>query len=188
MGGMSRGLGIRLGPPPGGASAPASPTFAMVNGANTSIVDQGSSEYLITMNGGTDGAWGTSSARSTTPLTGDFILRIIPQQINKNMMIGINTDPTTDNTFSGLDYAIYFDAAAANRWENGSAVSTVKNPFAAFDTFFIKRAGTTLTFGYGGTDGVTGFTAVTTGTNAATFYFDSAFLNTGGAVAVKRLA
>jgi hypothetical protein len=60
----------------------------------------------ITKVGGV-GAWGDSQAYSPVGYTGGAYVSFKSNQTNKFFMVGLNTDPTTDASYTSLDYAWY---------------------------------------------------------------------------------
>lgn len=184
MGGLSLGLSLSLSGSGGGAA----PAFLVTNSANTTVTDLGGSEYQITKTGGVEATY-DASANSSTALTGDFIIRFTPQTDGLGFFVGVNSDPLTDDTYTSIDYALFFtDVPNVQYWESGVAVGTAKATYTIGDNLYLKRSGSTLSYGHGGTDGVTGYTESGTATTSATLYFDSAFRNSSASVKVKRLA
>ncbi len=175
------------------ANATFGAAFALFDASagKTTVVDEGGGQFLVTKTSGVDGDY-DASALSSTALTGDFIFRLTAQQINKGLMFGVNADPNLDVSFTGLDFAVFFaDNGVCYGFQNGAETHTIINPYTAGMNVFIKRVSGVLSFGYGGTDGVTGLSPPASGgtvANAGTLYVDSSFRNTGAAVRVKRIS
>lgn len=153
----------------------------------TTVTSPGSAEYQITKTGA-DADWTTGSANSATALTGDFIIRISPTSNTTLGILGVTSDPNADNHYISIDFALYMASGTLKVFENGGGDYTLVGGYLANDNFFIKRSGGTLTYGYGGTDGVTGFTAARTVASTGSLYFDSAIFSQGAVYNVKRLA
>lgn len=163
--------------------------LTMQNQTGTTAVDLGGSVWEITKTAA-DGDWGNASATSVQSFAGDFILRFTPQQADKECMVGVTTDPLASNHYNTIDYAIYFNNAGqvSQLYENNVANTVSATNYAAGDNFFIKRTGSTMSIGYGGTDGVSGYTEKWARTTSATLYVDSAIVSIGAKFRVTRLA
>ncbi len=187
---MKLALGLRTmrqvssGPPP----------ITMVNQAGTTAVDQGANGWLITKTGGADATWGDASATSVESFAGDFILRITPQQSGSGTdgqgMVGVTADPVASNHFNTIDYAFYFNGSSQvdALYENGVSAAITAVNFVSGTHFFIKRTGTAMSFGHGGTDGITGYTESISRTSGATLFVDSSIFDSNAAWRIKRLA
>lgn len=164
------------------------PRFAMINRTGTTVVEVSSGVWEVTKTSA-DLDWSNSSAISAKGIAGDFILRFTPQQANKELMIGVNSDPLTNDHYNTIDHAIYFTVAGTvdQLYENGVASTVGSTPYIAGTNFFAKRTGSTLSIGFGGSDGVSGYTEKWSRTNANVLYVDSAILNIGAKVQVSRL-
>lgn len=154
------------------------------NHANTTVTSLGGGVYRVEKTGGGAGA-PDASAVSSVGLTGDFVLRIQMLQTNKEMSVGINDDPLTDNLASSINRAWYFNASAACAPRENDIGA---GPAAAYTTAqyrFIRRVGTTITYLVGATADVSVATLVATGTaQAGTVYFDSTLTDLNGKVDV----
>jgi hypothetical protein len=167
----------------GGGGAP----LGLTNIANTTITSPGGGVSRITKTGGADGVW-DAEVNGTTTLSGDFIIRYTPRQNNLYTSAGVSVNPAQTPNYWGYDFGIFFQ----NNGQAAYIVSGVVNtdhPYSAGDNWFIKRSGTNLDIGYGGTDGVAGYTSLTVraGTTG-TFVFDSCFYGAGSAIDVIRLS
>lgn len=74
--------------------------FNLINRAKCSI--NGSTITKVDSNGAWDG-----SVVSTESYRGGAYVTFKPNQVNKAFMIALNSDPLLDNTYTGLDYALY---------------------------------------------------------------------------------
>jgi YD repeat-containing protein len=76
-----------------------------------------------TKTGGLNGIW-DSSVRSTTGYTGASEVSFVAAQTNKLLMVGLNTDPAVNNSFSSIDWALYLTSSGALlAYENGVNVT-----------------------------------------------------------------
>jgi hypothetical protein len=144
----------------------------IANNANTTVAALGDGGYSVEKTGGVNGAY-DASAVSALGCAGDFILRI-KNIATGEYMVGMNTDPTTDNNYTSIDYWWAFYGGLY--WQtNGGANGMASAPFA-----WIWRTGTNLYFGTGAT-----FEDVLAAPNSvvadvvATLYFDSSLFATG---------
>lgn len=109
----------------------------------------GSGNLTITANSITKSsgisAW-DSHGYSTTGFSSDITLKWTLGETNLYKMMGLNSDPTTDASYTSLDYAMEFrDNATVYIWENGSNKGSV-GTYTIIDVFRISRAGTTITY------------------------------------------
>ncbi len=169
----------------GGAALPA---FTMENRVGTTVTDLGSREWSVdpTANG-----WGNATATSVESFAGDFIVRY-RAGASTQIMCGVTADPVVSNHFDTIDFAMFFSTGAVVRlFENGIETAADISGGAVYSTpayFFIKRIGTALSFGNGGTDGVTGYTERATRTSAATLFVKVASNSDQDGVEVKRIS
>ena len=175
-------------PPPPPPPSPPPPDFVLVDRAFTTITALGGAEFRIQRN--TGGNTWDASAVGTTALTGDFILRFIPEQNNLHFMVGVDADPAADDGYTSIDIDLFFEAStyAVDSFSAGVTPIPFAVAYSPGDTWFLRRSGSTVTIGHGGTDGVTGITVVGTYTKAGTLYFDSCLNGAAVSVLVKRIA
>lgn len=89
-------------------------------------------------------------------------------------MFGINSDPTTDNSFTSLDYAFYVDVSHTLRiYESGSLVTTLTG-WSQNNILEIIYSGTSVEYKQNGVS-----ERIATTTAGRTFYFDSSFYTNG---------
>lgn len=96
-------------------------------GTNVSI-----SGNSVKKNGGANLTWGDSGAYSLESSTGGAFASASPSATTTSAMFGLNDDPTTDNTYTSMNYAIFLGADATYRvYENGVS----QNGGASFGTY-----------------------------------------------------
>ena len=75
--------------------------------------------------------------RSTVAYTGGCYVTVSPNQNNKWFMMGLNTDPTTNTTYSSIDYQWYLVGDGNSRiYEGGSSIGNSAS-YSAGDVFTI---------------------------------------------------
>lgn len=180
-------LGLGLGLGLGKGSGVAAPELAMANQANTTVTP--ADQFTITKSGGAADTW-DASATSTTALAGDFVMRFTPTLAAKEMVFGLADAPLGTINNTNIDIAAYVRAGPADviDFNNGGFAAGYQVAYTPGENWFIKRSGSTITVGNGGTDGVTGFTSRATYTNSATLYPVAALYTSGAELAVKRLS
>jgi hypothetical protein len=152
---------------------PAIPSVTLVNGAGCAVAAKS-----ITC--AAAAGWGTAGAYSTESYVGDvdFVARITGTL--GSYLIGLNSDPTTDNSYASIDYAIYVVAgspATVQAWQSGGAIAVGPN-IVDGDSIAIRRIGTTIQYLHNRT-----VFATSTGISATTpLFLDSAFNNSGGVI------
>lgn len=164
------------------------PAFEIVARVNSLVTDLGSGVFEIRKNGGTPGSYDASATSDAAYLTGDFILRLTPMQAPLGIGAGISTNPTAGTDHTDINYEFWFDGASSPSFYQGGANQGTYSNYSAGENWFIKRTGSTLSFGRGGVDGITGYTEVATRSSGAAFYFDSTITTAGKALQVARLA
>jgi len=121
-------------------------------------------------------AWGDASVVSSESFIGGCMCGFQPLQVNKAYMIGLNSDPATDDTYTSLDFAWFINNnGICQAYESGTAVGSSFS-YVAGDVFQIIYQGTTVTYLQNG---------VTRRTNSAVsanlqLWLDSAFNDVGG--------
>lgn len=124
---------------------------------------------------GGNGAW-DAQAYSLESYTNGAYCSFRASQINGYIMLGLNTDPTTDASYASIDYAWYPMAnGTANIYENGGDCGGGW-PYSTNTIFTITYDGSNIKYMM---DGVVCRTVATTANRK--FYLDSSFyyLNTG---------
>ena len=92
-------------------------------------------------------------------------------------MFALNTDPTTDPSYTSLDYAWFFAGfGSAGIWENNVQVVSPSIVYAEYDKFSIEYDGTNVVYKKNGTAVRTVARSV-----GSALYLDSAFNSTSGA-------
>ena len=82
-----------------------------------------------------------SSVYSATGATGPVSVNFTAVRTANNVMVGLNTDPTTDTSYTSIDYAFYLNSGTLQAYQNGSAGPMLGN-FAAGDNFSLSYDGT----------------------------------------------
>lgn len=131
----------------------------------------------VTKIGGTSG-W-DAAVRSEVPITGGCEVSF--KSKSGGVMVGLNTDPTTDASYTSLDYAVYIETGSnAQIWEsNTAAVSTIAA--AIGDVWTIRYTGAAVEYRRNGT-----LVRVVKAAIAKVFSLDSSFA-TPGSSAVEQL-
>jgi hypothetical protein len=139
--------------------------------ATMTVTNIGGGEFDLLKTGGVD--WAVS-ANSTTPLTGDFLLRFTQLQVGDGML-GVSLAPNTSDHYNTIDHCIYLNGTSAQPYNLG--VSGTGFAYTPTQYAFMKRVGSTLTSYLGGTDGTgaTNTQPLDSKTEAGTVYFDSSF-------------
>ncbi|WP_229008360.1 LysM peptidoglycan-binding domain-containing protein [Methylophilus sp. Leaf408] len=145
------------------------------NAASATDIVLNNDTALVKTGGSNGGAW-DADAFSKVGYTGSAYVSARAGQTNLYAMIGLNSDPMTDKSYTSLDYAWY--PAADGKlyiYENGANV--VAAGFGAYlpsDVLAVEYQGTTVNYLKNGTV----IRSVTT-TAGRTLYMDSSFLHTG---------
>lgn len=92
--------------------------------------------------GGDTTAW-NMGVYSQAPISNACEVSYVVDQADKNLMVGVNTDPTLDASYASIDYAIFtrFDATIDIYESSVAAVSNVGGGYAAGDRFSIRYTG-----------------------------------------------
>jgi hypothetical protein len=153
------------------------------NAANTTVTSKEYGWWTVQKSGGTNGVY-DAAAVSATGFSGAFVLAIKPGQLTGLGHIGMNSDPNTNNSNSGIDYGFVINATTAtanNNGTNGSATT-----IGASHYLFLVRSGTTLTLRYGTSEDYTAATTLQTYTSvSSTLYFDCSISTAGNAYDVR---
>jgi hypothetical protein len=156
--------------------------IAIVNNNNTLVEHLGSSTYLITKIGGTDGAR-DAGAVSSVGAAGNFVLRLRHVKNGSSPTIyewaaGVNDDPLTDDSYGGGNNLLFWmqGAVAWAVFENG--VDLVENAIHGIYGW-IWRNGSTLGYGSGDTLAAAQAAPDRTTTSTGTLYFDSSLWSIG---------
>jgi hypothetical protein len=127
-------------------------------------------------------AW-LGDAYSADSFTGGAYASVVAADTTSYLMFGLNSDPTTDASYTSLDYAIYFEATSGSPnirvYENGSAISTLFGAWAIGDVFAVVYDGSSVKYLKNGTVFYTSVLAAAA-TPGQKLFFDSAFNTVGG--------
>ena len=146
------------------------PSLTAVAGASGVTIDANNFTVTAALTGG----WGAGSIHSND-------LNIAPNEdvtislqtdlsTSRLIMIGLNASGNNStNSYSDIDYAMYFNNNTVAIYENGSSKGNQSSVSANTDVFSIERVGTTITYLKNGTVFYTSETAA----NAADYYIDS---------------
>lgn len=101
----------------------------------------------------------------------------MPSQVDKAIIVGLNQDPTTDSSYTSLDYAIQCGAAGTLfAWESGSSVSLGAG-YAAGDVLSVQYDGDKVRYFQNGT-----VLRTSSAGPGLRFYLDSSFNHSGGQI------
>lgn len=143
-------------------------------GANVAI-----SANSITKNGGTANTW-DASGRSKNSFVGGAYVSGVVVNAGDLWMIGLNTDPALDNSFSSIDYGIFYNAGSVYAYSNGSGLNnnTAIGTAGVNDILGVGFDGSSVVFMINSTAAWT----VTGVTISQPLAFDSSLYNTGSSV------
>ena len=119
------------------------------------------------------GAWDSDCYSSDAHTNGAYV-SFSPALATKYFMIGLNTDPTTDQSYTSIDYSWYCHSVGYNIYESGTPTS-VTGTYSAGDIFTITYDGSTVRYYHNGVEKRS--VAASAG---LTFYLDSSFYTPGG--------
>jgi RHS repeat-associated protein len=157
-------------------------TASLFNRAGMAVTSLGGGTWQIEKTGTASGF--NASAESTESYAGDFTLQAKSTGSAVNGLVGMNSDPSTDSGYTGLDYGLqFYHDGNAYIYESGN----YQGNFAISDKLWIWRRGTTLYYGTGSdfaTASTTGLKRTVTGATG-TLSFDSSFHDTGTNVEAK---
>jgi predicted phage tail protein len=119
-------------------------------------------------------AW-DSAVWSTDGYVGGAFVSASADSTGGSIMVGLNTDPTADNSYASLDYAWYaVGDGHCEMYESGSFVGN-GGAYAAGDVFSITYDGSTVKYWHNGS-----LTRTVGVTIAGALYLDSSFATPGG--------
>lgn len=129
--------------------------------------------------GGTSGAWDAAVSSVEKYIGASVSYR--PAQNNKSVMVGINSDPLTDNNYTGLDFAwlTHNNGLCVPQVAGSTPSGASTNAYAAGDLFQVIPDGVGTVYWY--QNGVLRFSQSNAGA-AAAMSLDTSFLETGAAV------
>ena len=119
------------------------------NGQNTSVAPQGDGTFRVTKTGGTDGNY-DAIAQSPVELSNDFVLRLRPQQTNKNFIAGVSDWPTSNNDPTSVDYGLEMRSDGTLHHREGGGSGSL-GTYAVGDTLWVVREGTAISYYKGAT-------------------------------------
>jgi hypothetical protein len=150
-------------------------TLEIFDNGGTQVLYLGDGAYSIEKTAATSAY--DSGAVSNVGLSGDFVLRIKPLVYTNDHLLGVNSDPLTDNNYASIDFAFNINGlATASIYESGGFISS-GNALSTY--YWIWRTGTTLGYGTGADIATAQASPLRTVTSSATLYFDSAFFAQG---------
>ena len=162
-------------------TAPTATTFSLsttaaiaaVSGGNVSIgALQASSTYTVSFYNWAYSGYSTTSQPAASGAKVTFTVTAIAG----SYMVGLNTDPTTNNSYISLDFAIYIAGANYQVYENGVARSLLF-PITAGDKFAVIYDGN-LTVSYYH-NGVNFYSTVLTSALTLPLFVDTSALQSG---------
>ena len=121
-------------------------------------------------------AW-DAQAYSKDGYTNGAFASFSPTGINQYVMVGLNSDPATNSSYTSIDYAFYIEAGTNLLiYENGSLIADV-SPFAIGDILTVSYDGSTIRYVKNGT--IVRSVQVTI---TSPLHFDSSFYLTGSSI------
>ena len=117
------------------------------------------------------GSWDTQ-AYSKTGYKNNVYVTFKVTETNRYTMIGLNSDPTLDGSYTSLDYCWYFDTTSAEIYENGSYIAGY-GTLSVGDEFRIERVNGVVKYYWNGV------LKREVAANSSTLYFDCSFYNGG---------
>ena len=125
--------------------------------------------------------WGTDQIYSTTGYTNTaFTSCYFRGSSGAQFMLSLNSDPTTDASYTSLDYAWFFAGfGSAGIWENNVQVVAPSIVYAEYDKFSVEYDGTNVLYKKNGATQRTVARSV-----GSALYLDTAFNNNGGAIKI----
>src|SRR5690606_4799034 len=129
----------------------------------------------FTKTGGTNGQW-DASVRSVEGFA-SCAVSFVPAQTNRQLAIGLNTDPATDNDVASIDYGWYLHLDGnCSAIENGSLVPTTLHAYSSSTVLSPPHDGHHAR--YGSNNSLVRSVAM----SGLRLYLDSSIYGSGGAV------
>jgi YD repeat-containing protein len=125
--------------------------------------------------GGVAGSW-SSAVRSKVGYSGGASVSFSPAQADKYLMVGLNTDPASDASYSSIDWAFYCVGGGLQIYESGTFIGDF-GTYAAGDKLAVSYDGTAIRYIKNGVV----LRSVTTAIPQP-LYADSSFHTAGGQV------
>lgn len=113
--------------------------FTLIAGANVAITPNS----VTKASGGTD--W-NAGAYSLEGHAGDVMVVGRVADAAHHLMIGLNTDPATNDIYSSIDFAAYCDAGVFRAYESGDLYGS-SGTVSTGDFIYVRRRGTTIEYG-----------------------------------------
>ena len=150
------------------------PSFGLVNAAGMTIAAN-----LVIKTGGIDGAWDSAVYSSDSWVSG-CQMSFSPIDTAHDLMIGISTNPTADNSYSSINHAWRAAIAASLEiWESGVQIG-IFGTYAAGDNLAIQYDNKVVRYYHNGA-----LIRTSTGVAAGkTFFLDSSFFTAKGSATV----
>lgn len=156
---------------------PESATGGIISTTQATITARGNCEVhgdVIRKVGGSS-AWDSDAYSPTIYRNGAF-LSFRPDQTNASVMVALNSDPTTDQNYTSLDYAWYLtEAGGAEIFESGTQIAVV-GAYTTASVFTIKHDGKFVRYE------MSGQLIRQTPVTSATLFFDTSFYTPGGQI------
>jgi len=140
----------------------------------TSVLSGGATKSGNNFTTGT-GSWGTGEIRTTQGYSTRVYVSCVPSHnaTGNQAMIALNSDPTTNASYTSLDYAWFFNGYGQTAiWESNAQVATPAGGYGSGNVFKIDYDGTNVIYSR---DGVT-LRTVARGVSGL-LYLDSSFNN-----------
>jgi hypothetical protein len=125
-------------------------------------------------------SWGTAGVYSSESYTGACALSFKFNQTSLYLMVGLNTDPTTDDSYTSIDYAIYGRTDGYTQiYESGVAGAVSSSPYTIDTVFSIIYDGQYVRYFVNGA-----LAREVVAAAGLTFYLDSAFGQPGAGATI----
>lgn len=148
----------------------ATPAVALIDGNGMTI-----NGNAATKTGGVTSTWDSAFYSKDAYINGAFVT-FAPQQNNRNIMVGLNTDPTLDHSYASIDYAWYATSGGTLDVYESGASAGLSLAYAAGDVLTVAYDGANVRYMQNGV--VRRTLAVAAGLK---LYADSSFAEIGAA-------
>lgn len=130
----------------------------------------------FTKTGGADATWGDAAVSSQEGYPACTV-SWRASQTNKRVMVALNSDPTTDHSYTSLDFALYMrDDGNIGCWESNTEISTNLGSYSTSDQLTISYDGLRISYYKNGT------LLRTVPLVGARLFLDSSFYGSGAAI------
>lgn len=123
------------------------------------------------------GDWNTH-AYSAEAFVGGAYVSFSPNQTTAQVMVGLNTDPTANESYNTLDYAWYVNGSECRVYENALPAGPSQGTYSTSDVFAVVSDGEKVRYLR---NGVVAYTSLVSPAGAK-LHMDSSFVDVGAAV------